>query len=366
PNTPKNNWTEPNGVAFSPDGKLLAASGRKGFGGSKVRIWDAARRKELPHLTRTMNAPIKEDEPLFNGGFENKVIFPKVVFSPNGRMIVKNGRPKTIPIWETLTGRQRLLLKGHDESTVCVAFGPDGRTLASASWDETIRLWDLDTGRELRKLTGHRGKANSLAFSADGKILVSAGDDTTILFWDVAGVTHRKRPHAAPLAKREWQALWDDLAKDDAVRAYAAMVRMAADGSMTIAALKERLRPVRPVDPKRLAHLLQELDSDAFAVREAASRELEKLGDMARPAVRQALARPGLSLELRRRLEALSASLDEISGARLRSLRAIEVLELIGTKDARDVLKTLAAGAEGARLTEEAKAARKRLANGRR
>ena len=42
--------------------------------------------------------------------------------------------------------------------------------------------------------------------------------------------------------------------------------------------------------------------------------------------------------------------------------RAIEVLELTGTKEARDVLATLAAGAEGARLTDEAKAARQRLA----
>jgi len=243
-----------------------------------------------------------------------------------------------------------------------VAFAPDSRTLASASWDNTIRLWDLDTGRELRKLTGHRGKAYSLAFSADGKLLVSAGEDTTILFWDVADVTCRKRPQATPLAKQEWETLWEDLAKDDAAKAYAAMVRVAADSSTTIAALKERLRPVRPADPERLARLLKELDSDDFAVRDAASRELEKLGDVAGPAVRQALARPGVSLEPRRRLETISASLEEISGERLRSLRAVEVLELCGNEEAREMLKKLAAGAEGARLTEEAKMVLKRYA----
>lgn len=362
-----NDWRVTSAIAFSPDSRLLAASGITWAEGSGVRMWEVATGKELPQLTRAMNAPNKEDTPSAPlGGGESKLIVPKVVFSPNGRMLVKDGRPKFIPIWEASTGLQRLLLKGHEDSTVCVAFAPDGRTLASASWDNTIRLWDLDTGRELRKLTGHRGRANSVAFSADGKILVSTGDDTTILFWDVAEVTHRKRPIASHLAKQEWQTFWEDLAMGDAAKAYTAMVRMAADGPKTNAALKERLHPVRPVDPERLARLLKELDSDEFAAREAARRELEKLGDMARPAVRKTLARPGLSLELRRRLEAIAISLDEISGERLRSLRAVEVLELAGTKEARDLLATLAAGAEGARLTEEAKSALQRLANGRR
>jgi len=78
--------------------------------------------------------------------------------------------------------------------------------------------------------------------------------------------------------------------------------------------------------------------------------------------VRQTLARPGLSLELRRRLETLATSFDEISGAALRSLRAIEVLELTGISRAREVLASLAAGAEGARLAEQAKLALGRLA----
>jgi hypothetical protein len=224
-----------------------------------------------------------------------------------------------------------------------------------------VRIWDLDSGRELRKLTGHRSNANSLAFSADGKILVSAGDDTTILFWDVADITGRKRPQMGRLAAREWQALWEDLAKDDAAKAYAAMVRMASGGSTTIAALKERLRPVRPVDPQRLARLLKALDSDEFAVREAANRELEKLGDVILLALRQTLSRPGLSLELRRRLEALSSPLDEIAGERLHQLRAIEVLEMMGTAEARELLKAMAGGAPEALATTAAQAALKRL-----
>lgn len=96
-------------------------------------------------------------------------------------------------------------------------------------------------------------------------------------------------------------------------------------------------------------------------------RRFEKLDVQALPAYHKALdGKP--SLEMRRRLEDLRAKAQRawwgVSGERLRSLRAIEALELAGTNEAREVLQMLAAGAEGARLTEEAKAALERLANG--
>src|SRR5262249_40919070 len=197
-------------------------------------------------------------------------------------------------------------------------------------------------------------------FSADGKTLVSAGDDTTVLFWDVADVTHRKRPRIRPLTAREWETLWAELIQPDAAKAHAAMVRMTVDGPTTAAALKERLHPARTVDAEELARLLKDLESDQFAVREKAGRELEKLADAAQPALRQALARPGVSLDLHRRLEAILTSIAEIAGERLRTLRAIEVLERLDTPEARELLKTLADGAPEARLTEAAKAALKR------
>ena len=119
------------------------------------------------------------------------------------------------------------------------------------------------------------------------------------------------------------------------------------------------------MNEKRLARLIADLDSDAFATRQNAMTELEKLSERALPAYRKALeGKP--SLESRRRLDDLQDKAQRawwgVSGERLRSLRAVEALELAGTPEARQVLETLAAGAEGARLTEEAKAARERLA----
>ena len=112
-----------------------------------------------------------------------------------------------------------------------------------------------------------------------------------------------------------------------------------------------------------MQQLIADLDSAQFAVREEASRELEKLGEPVEPALRQALrSRP--TLETRRRLERLLEKLDAPVPPveTLRALRAVEVLEHIGTAEARRVVQDLARGAAGAGLTEEAAAAVQRMA----
>jgi hypothetical protein len=283
------------------------------------------------------------------------------VFSPDGKMMAMNGRRKPIALWETSSGKQRLLLKGHEEPTTCVAFSADGGTLASASWDSTIRLWDLETGKELRKLMGHRGPAWGLSFSGDGNLLVSAGEDTTMLFWDVAAVTHRPRPRIARLSLAECEAVWKNLADRDAAKAYGAITKLTAATDQAVTLLQAHLEPARPADAKRLADLIRDLDDRRFAVREKATRELGRLGDAAAPALHLALqGQP--ALELRRRAEALLEKLATVSGERLRGLRAVEVLEHIGTPAARQLLRKLATGLPEARVTQEAKASLGRLA----
>ena len=108
---------------------------------------------------------------------------------------------------------------------------------------------------------------------------------------------------------------------------------------------------------------MKDLDSDRYVTRERATRELEKLGELAEPALRSALNRQP-SLETRQRLESLLQKLDPIRDPEsLRSLRAIEVLEHIGSAEAQTLLQQLARGAPEARLTQEAKASCVRLLN---
>src|SRR5262249_41530798 len=115
-------------------------------------------------------------------------------------------------------------------------------------------------------------------------------------------------------------------------------------------------------DPQTMARLLADLDSNRFAVREKATAALARLGELAEPDLRRTLrSRP--QPETRRRLERLLQSLAEAipTGERLQALRAVEVLEQIGTADARQVLQTLASGTPAAQLTQEAKASLERL-----
>jgi hypothetical protein len=129
--------------------------------------------------------------------------------------------------------------------------------------------------------------------------------------------------------------------------------------------LRERLRPVTPADEKLVARLIADLDGDRFEVREKATSDLEKLGEVAIPACRKALA-GSPPAEVRRRLEALVNRWEQVlqnpAGDILRELRALEVLERAGTPEARRLLEAIAGGTSGFRLTREAKASAGRLA----
>jgi hypothetical protein len=127
--------------------------------------------------------------------------------------------------------------------------------------------------------------------------------------------------------------------------------------------LRDRLAKAWAVDDRQVAKWITDLDSDEFAVLDRAAKELDRLGELAEPALRKALAgRP--SAEVRRQVRRL---LDRLEGPVqtpqvLRGLRAVEVLEGIGTDEARRLLERLAKEAPAPRLVRESRAALDRLA----
>src|SRR5205823_1684470 len=126
---------------------------------------------------------------------------------------------------------------------------------------------------------------------------------------------------------------------------------------------EKKVRPARSLlGPGRLARLIADLDARKFAVREQATRELERVAPLVEAPLRRALA-SNPSPEARRRLEAI---LEKAGGwvptpEEVRGMRAAEVLERIGTEGARRLLEKLANGAEEVGVTQEAKAALRRL-----
>jgi hypothetical protein len=218
-----------------------------------------------------------------------------------------------------------------------------------------VSLYETATGREAYRFKGFRGAAGALAFSPDGRRLAVADSDSTVLLLSVLGTA---RPPDA--ARRD--ELWAALAAEDPGPAFAAMRELGAAPHEAVALLGERLTAPKPPS-EQVAKWIRELDDGSFAVREAASAELAKLGPFAEKALRDA-RKGGPSPEAKRRLDALLAALAEDappSPEQLRTLRAVAVLEQLGTPEARGLLDKLAQGAPGALVTEEAKAARERL-----
>jgi hypothetical protein len=209
----------------------------------------------------------------------------------------------------------------------------------------------------MHRFAGHPETIFALAWSPDGTRLASASHDTTLLIWAV-----RRAPDEKPLRLElsELQACWTALAGGDAAKAHGAINTLSRGAQDSVPFLTQRLQPVPDADPKRLSRLLADLENDEFSTRQMARAELQKLGELAEPALRRALANPP-SAESRRRLEELVGELEGWSGERLRALRAIMVLENVGSAEASQVLESLAKRTPETRLTREAKAALARL-----
>ena len=108
--------------------------------------------------------------------------------------------------------------------------------------------------------------------------------------------------------------------------------------------------------------MLADLDSDDFAVREAASKALGGLDRQAIPYLESTL-KSTESAEVRVRVERILKQQRRaaITSEQLRQIRGVMVLELIGDGESKNLLKRWAGGPVGALLTMEAAAALKRL-----
>jgi WD40 repeat protein len=167
------------GVAFSPDGKLVASAAQDHF----VRVWDAATARAIHQWPDT--GPVLA-----------------LAFSPDSKLLASAGDGKDVHLWDLTTGKRKLQLDGHRGAVHSLAFSPSGRMLASAGADKTVRLWEVATGLEIRRLRDHTDGVFWVTFANQGRTLVSASHDGTVLFRGTATGKEIERYQAQPKTLR--------------------------------------------------------------------------------------------------------------------------------------------------------------------
>jgi hypothetical protein len=174
---------------------------------------------------------------------------------------------------------------------------------------------------------------------------------------------HLANTLSGELSARKLNELWTALAEPDVPRARQIIWTLAAAPRQSVPFLQERLRPAQSVvNRQQIERAIANLDDEDFEVREKATELLSKLGETAEPALRKVLeGQP--SPESRARATRLLAKITEAGEATewQRTVRALEILEHIGSPQSRELLQTLAAGTPEARLTREAKGILERM-----
>lgn len=154
-------------VAFSPDGQMVASSGRD----AKIMIWSVPDKKWIKTLQ----------------GQESNVtaiaFAPKS--APDGYDLASSSSDRSLALWRLDSRKMKELSPLDGNGITTIAFSRDGRLLATGNSDSTVRLWNVASGTLLREFNDHYWGLVSVAFSDDGKTLASGSGDGLIKFREV-------------------------------------------------------------------------------------------------------------------------------------------------------------------------------------
>jgi hypothetical protein len=340
-------------LALSADGAKLAAvitpsPGRRGDDGAELGVWDVADGKRA--ATRVL-----------------EVGTTCITFLPGDHeVLISHAGGSTV--WVPDRDALREFPAGGTPPFFSQGFSPDGRTFVAAvfqlskegnrSWTTWSAVFETATLKERERLPRPHG-ANAdppQGFATSGRTAAMTREG--VLLFDLTNTARDPTWAKDPIdPARLWAALAGSPADVGvAIRALANRPALALD------LFREKLAPAGEAasGEAATAKLIAALDAPAFADREAAGKALLASLRRVEPALRAALA-TATSPEQKQRLSALLAAADKYTPDELRHIRAMEVLERIGTPAAADLAAKLAGGAANAILTREAKATLARL-----
>jgi RNA polymerase sigma factor (sigma-70 family) len=367
----KMSWT--GRMFFSAEGKTLLVAGARvvGYGTASGKELFAWRPEPVAGPSQVMSVAVGKGAVQYE-----QITWRALAVSPDAGIVAciltgsgfyNESTKDRIVLYEGQTGK--VIRRWGDSGMASrlgefMAFSPDGRLLATSD-NEVTHVWEVATGTKLHTFRGHLGGIRALSFSANGRRLATSSIDTTVVLWDLTlppgkGVT----ASAGKPAEQQFADWWDALKSEDALRGYGAVWRFVDSSDAAVGFLRGRVKPATDTLVRAMEQHIAELDNASFAVRDKASQSLKKLGAVAAVALQRAHEK-NPSLEVRRRIEQLLQDMRErpATGEALRLGRVLAALEYAGTPDARRLLRELADGADGAWLTQESRAALRRLSH---
>jgi hypothetical protein len=333
-----------------------------GLTGSSVAFYNAQSGQELAKLLLPLQMPGRKDF----------VPYQLALSSDGGQLLVvaRGGTAFTeqikpdnmITLWDMTTGEPVWTFTHEKFHVGQAAFSPDGRYVAVGFLnDPVVRLYRIADTKEVAAFKGHTLGVACIAFSPDGTMIASGGSDKTAIVWNVKDglLAAAERPQA----EKDFAKCWNTLRAGKPLEAGEAVASLAAAQDDAVKWLESKLPPVGKPDAVKVKKWLAQLNDDAQLKRDEASRELATLGPLIETEVKNALANPP-SAEVKRRLQELQREMRSLwcsDPDTVRAVRAVYVLERIGSEKAVALLKKLAEGEIAARLTREAKISLERL-----
>jgi WD40 repeat protein len=169
-------------VAVAPDGKTVAVS--------------ASRQLAL--------CDVGKAEPRLPPEFPDWI--SGLAFAPDGKLLAVFGTGAAVTLIDPATGREVRKLEGHGKAVLGAAFAADGRTMVTTSEDLTCRVWNVADGKQLKQLQTGQRRAFLVAVSPDGKWLAWWDDEGMVSVRDLGtGKEKTSFKAAGPLFILDWR-----------------------------------------------------------------------------------------------------------------------------------------------------------------